>query len=80
MRRMLGVLRDEPRVAGDQLARGNGTSVPPLAPQPGLGELDALVERVRGTGLDVVGIEHTGGPSRSPVRRGSPSTASCRRR
>ena len=30
-----------------------------MAPQPGLGELDALAERVRGTGLDV-SIRHEG--------------------
>ena len=63
MRRMLGVLRDEPAPAGTVAGSGNGTSRngtgsngsrrPPLAPQPGLGELDALAERVRGTGLDV---------------------------
>ena len=49
MRRMLGVLRDEP-AGGDGAA---GSERPPLSPQPGLGDLDALVERVRGTGLDV---------------------------
>jgi signal transduction histidine kinase len=70
MRRMLGVLRDEPVPAGpDGSVAGNGSVVdagraggdtardgngkPPLAPQPGLRELDALVERVRGTGLNV---------------------------
>ncbi len=65
MRRMLGVLRDEPVPAGpDDSAAGNGSAVsnaaagngsghPPLAPQPDLRELPALVERVRGTGLDV---------------------------
>jgi signal transduction histidine kinase len=53
MRRMLGVLRDEPAPAG---AAG-----PPLAPQPGLGELHDLVERVRGTGLDV-SVRSVGSP------------------
>ncbi len=64
MRRMLGVLRDEAPVAGgtdNTLAGGHGTNPPPLAPQPGLGELDALAERVRGTGLQI-GIERTGRP------------------
>jgi signal transduction histidine kinase len=64
MRRMLGVLRDEPAAhsssegSGDGsaaavLAPGNGNGRAPYAPQPGLGDLTALVERVRGTGLDV---------------------------
>jgi len=57
MRRMLGVLRDGP--AGD--AGVNGSERPPLSPQPGLGDLDALVERVRGTGLDV-SVERSGRP------------------
>ena len=39
----------------------NGSERPPLAPQPGLGDLDALVERVRGTGLDV-SVERSGRP------------------
>jgi signal transduction histidine kinase len=43
MRRMLGVLREEPVPAAPV----------PYAPQPGLDELGALVERVRGTGLPV---------------------------
>jgi signal transduction histidine kinase len=59
MRRMLGVLRDEPEPAGADAtgaattgtATGSGRA--PFAPQPGLRELNALVERVRGTGLDV---------------------------
>jgi signal transduction histidine kinase len=63
MRRMLGVLRDEPvpapageRVGGSAaavLANGNGNGRALYAPQPGLGDLTALIERVRGTGLDV---------------------------
>jgi signal transduction histidine kinase len=52
MRRMLGVLREESATAGaGQGANGSGPT--PLAPQPGLGELHPLVERVRATGLDV---------------------------
>jgi len=56
MRRMVGVLRDEPAAAA-----ANGSERPSLAPQPGLGELNALVERVRGTGLDVA-VEQSGQP------------------
>jgi signal transduction histidine kinase len=44
MRRMLGVLRDEGGVASGEH---------PLAPQPGLHELAALIDRVRSTGLTV---------------------------
>ena len=40
MRRLLGILRDEP-------------SPQPLAPQPGLGELEQLVERIRTAGVPV---------------------------
>ena len=54
MRRMLGVLREEPAGAGS--GYGSRSS---LAPQPGLGDLDALVERVRGTGL-AVSVERSG--------------------
>jgi signal transduction histidine kinase len=48
MRRLLGVLRDAapapaPAPAGDL----------PFAPQPGLGQLEPLAQRVRATGLDV---------------------------
>jgi signal transduction histidine kinase len=55
MRRMLGVLRDEPAAAG------NGNAQPLLTPQPGLGDLTALVERVRGTGLQVT-VAQSGRP------------------
>jgi signal transduction histidine kinase len=62
MRRLLGVLRDErpdtPSPAGAVRPRPER---PTFAPQPGLGELDALVERVRGTGL-AVSIERAGRP------------------
>jgi signal transduction histidine kinase len=60
MRRMLGVLRDEPPLPasnGSDADAAPASPVPgdpgPLAPQPGLGDLDRLVERVRGTGLAV---------------------------
>ena len=54
MRRMLGVLREEPATEAP-------VSPVPYAPQPGLGELGALVERVRGTGLPVA-VEESGRP------------------
>src|SRR6202044_1669244 len=59
----LGVLREEPAPAG---ANGSGapagwTDRPRYAPQPGLRELDPLVERVRGTGLDV-SVRYAGVP------------------
>jgi signal transduction histidine kinase len=66
MRRMLGVLRDEPAgpSAGAE-AHAHGTSDAArrdaLTPQPGLGDLDALTERVRGTGL-TVSLERAGQP------------------
>jgi signal transduction histidine kinase len=64
MRRLLGVLREE-RPAGATGATGAARATPPerpsLAPQPGLGELDALAERVRGTGL-AVSVERAGRP------------------
>ena len=60
MRRLLGVLRDESPVAPTG-GVGPPPERPPLAPQPGLGELDALVERVRGTGL-AVSVERAGRP------------------
>jgi signal transduction histidine kinase len=54
MRRMLGVLRDGAGTA-------EGVEAPALTPQPGLGELAALVERVRATGLAVT-VEESGQP------------------
>jgi signal transduction histidine kinase len=54
MRRMLGVLRDETSIA--VTARAEQT---PLSPQPGLGELEALIDRVRATGL-AVSVEESG--------------------
>ena len=55
MRRMLGVLRDDPG------SGGNGAARPSFAPQPGLRDLDALVERLRGTGL-AVSLARSGRP------------------
>jgi signal transduction histidine kinase len=54
MRRLLGVLREEPGADAP-------VSPAPYAPQPGLGELGTLVERVRGTGLPV-SVEESGPP------------------
>jgi len=54
MRRMLGVLRDDPSTAGPGRAEQM-----PLSPQPGLGELEALIDRVRATGL-AVSLEESG--------------------
>ena len=59
MPRMLGVLREGP--AGGDGAALSGGAPPPLAPQPGLDDLHPLVERVRGTGLDVA-LECSGRP------------------
>jgi signal transduction histidine kinase len=61
MRRMLGVLREELAgpAAGHDARRGSGRAA--LAPQPGLRDLDALVERVCGTGL-TVSVQRTGHP------------------
>ncbi|HXA72789.1 MAG TPA: histidine kinase [Acidimicrobiales bacterium] len=66
MRRMLGVLRDEPAIPSAS-AEAHAHDAPDaarrdaLAPQPGLGDLDTLVERVRGTGL-TVSLERAGQP------------------
>src|SRR5580704_1545954 len=49
MRRMLGLWRDETRTAGSRRTRFG----PVDPPQPRLDELDALIERVRATGLGV---------------------------
>jgi signal transduction histidine kinase len=59
MRRMLGVLRDEPAGLGTEDKDDTGRAA--FAPQPGLGDLDALVDRVRGTGL-TVSVERAGQP------------------
>jgi signal transduction histidine kinase len=63
MRRMLGVLREEPAAGATDSDSGSGAVVAraALAPQPGLADLDALVERVRGTGLSV-SVEQAGQP------------------
>jgi signal transduction histidine kinase len=62
MRRMLGVLRDEPPLPGPTVRESSDGARPgALAPQPGLGDLDSLVERVRGTGLSV-SLERAGQP------------------
>ena len=61
MRRMLGVLRDEPPAPSTETKGTSAERPSTLAPQPGLGDLDALVERVRGTGL-AVSLERAGRP------------------
>jgi len=53
MRRLLGVLRED--------QDGNE-----ITPQPGLAQLDALVERVRGAGVDVT-VTRTGEPRELPA-------------
>ncbi len=72
MRRMLGVLRDDrvqssptngasPNGASPKGNPLDGNGRPTLAPQPGLRDLDSLVERVGGTGLPVH-VERRGRP------------------
>jgi signal transduction histidine kinase len=51
MRRLLGILRDGTPRAGDPGAPPGGATR--LAPQPGLGDVDRLVEQVRAAGLRV---------------------------
>jgi signal transduction histidine kinase len=51
MRRLLGLLRDGQVTAGT--AQTPAKSAGAFAPQPGLGELEGLAERVRSTGLTV---------------------------
>lgn len=51
MRRLLGVLRDQ------------GGDLPSLAPQPGLADLDELIDRMREAGLDIR-LTVTGDPGR----------------
>jgi signal transduction histidine kinase len=53
MRRLLGVLRVGVADAKSPTSERTELDVDDLAPQPGLGELDALAERVRSTGLTV---------------------------
>ncbi len=61
MRRMLGVLREEPVARDSSPDSAVAGARAALAPQPGLADLDALVERVRGTGLSV-SVERAGRP------------------
>jgi signal transduction histidine kinase len=61
MRRMLGVLRDEPRSNAPSHEPADAAGRGVLAPQPGLSDLDALVERVQSTGL-TVSLERDGRP------------------
>jgi signal transduction histidine kinase len=61
MRRLLGVLREERSAADANDVAGAPPERPSLAPQPGLSELESLVERVRATGL-AVSVERAGEP------------------
>ena len=53
MRRLLGLLRDGAEYGERQYGSARQLDADALAPQPGLGELVALAERVRSTGLAV---------------------------
>ncbi len=72
MRRMLGVLREEPVAAGAgggcRLGRQSGH--PPLAPQPGLRELERARRAGTGHRAGRLGPAASACPSSSPPRRG----------
>ncbi len=61
MRRLLGLLRDGSEDAKNGPDQDRKLGADALAPQPGLGELDALAERVRSTGL-IVHLQTDGEP------------------
>jgi signal transduction histidine kinase len=61
MRRLLGLLREGEGPADGARPRVEPSGVVPLAPQPGLSELDGLADRVRSTGL-TVSLEQIGEP------------------
>ncbi|ADB52184.1 sensor histidine kinase [Conexibacter woesei] len=64
MRRLLGVLRDSGSGSGSGEGSGEGETsagAQPLRPQPGLDQLDALLEQVRGAGL-ATRLTRTGEP------------------
>ncbi len=65
LRRVLGVLR---------------TGGQDTAPQPGLAELDTLLDSARGGGVSVAVSSDRESPCRSPMGWTCPRTASCRRR
>ncbi|MDX3507865.1 histidine kinase [Streptomyces caniscabiei] len=83
LRRMLGLLRDSDSEGGSGSGSGAGggrgegeqragyaSGLAPRAPQPGVGELPALVERVRGSGL-VVRYEVAGAERALPAAVGA---------
>ena len=61
MRRLLGLLRDGAECGEGGTDRPHQLDADALAPQPGLGELVALADRVRSTGL-VVRLDNFGEP------------------